>query len=555
MANLKKLQLAILVCFLLLSGCQKPATLTPSIIPIPLQLEYSQGQFMLSRETPVVYDHSNKTLAALASTLQKGIRAKLTAEPNSPAIGAGTIRLVLSQDAQANPEGYGLTISSERILIESTAPNGLFYGIQTLLQLIPQIAGPQSAPLPALKIKDQPRFPWRGLHLDCCRHFMPPDFIKKYLDSMAMYKLNVFHWHLTEDQGWRIEIKAFPRLTEIGAWRKETRIGHASEQPAKSDGQPHGGFYTQEQIRDIVAYASERFITVVPELEMPGHAQAAIAAYPELGCTGKPVEVWTDWGVSPHIFNVEENTFRFLEQVVDELCDLFPGPYIHVGGDEAIKDQWQNTPRIQERMKELGVDNEEALQSYFITRMEQYINSKGKTVIGWDEILEGGLAPNAIVMSWRGTKGGIEAARAGHQVIMSPGSHCYFDHYQADPRHEPLAIGGYTPLAKVYRFDPLPQELSKDEAQFVLGGQANLWTEYIPTPEHAEYMLFPRITALAEVLWSAPKRKNWPEFKRRAAVHQEWYRSQGIRFCPNTLDAPLEMPQEGESAEAPIPAP
>jgi len=501
-----------------------------------------EGEFPLFRETRIEYDEPSVDLSLMADLIRTRILSSAPAMPDTGS--ASIIRLMLTDQGLEHHEAYRLTVSTDRVLIEGRSTAGLFYGIQTLVQLLPppKADGADQPVLPAVRIFDSPRFDWRGLHLDCCRHFMPVGFIKRYLDHMARYKLNVFHWHLTEDQGWRVEIKAFPRLTQVGSQRRETRIGHASERPSRFDGRPHGGFYTQDEIREIVAYAAERFITIVPELEMPGHAQAAIAAYPELGCTGEAVEVWTDWGVSPTIFNVEEETFAFLEKVIDEMVDLFPGPWFHVGGDEAVKDQWQTSSRIQQRMKELGIKSEEELQSYFITRMEQYLSGKGKTLIGWDEILEGGLAPNAVVMSWRGTKGGIDAARAGHKVIMSPGSHCYFDHYAADPESEPLAIGGYTPLIKVYQFDPVLAELTPEEGRFILGGQANLWTEYIPTPEHAEFMLFPRITALAECLWTEPQRKDWPDFKTRVKAHQIRFDCEGIRYNPRSLDAPLENP-------------
>jgi hexosaminidase len=524
---------------LILPGCRNRERGPSAIIPLPLQMQPTEGRFILSAATRLEFDKEETGLSRLAAIIRDEILPR--PEPRDPESSNTRIRLIRDPQTPGGPEAYTLTIDSEQILLQSSGLPGLFYGIQTLGQLLPPghraSASSANVTLQAQKIHDRPRFHWRGLHLDCCRHFMPVEFIKRYLDHMAMYKLNTFHWHLTEDQGWRIEIKAFPKLTEIGAWRKESRVGHASETPARYDGQPHGGFYTQDEVREIVTYAARRFITVVPELEMPGHAQAAIAAYPELGCTGEPLEVWTDWGVSPHIFNVEEATFTFLEKVIDEMVDLFPGPWFHVGGDEAPKDQWRASPRIQERMKELGVQTEAELQSYFITRMEKYLSSKGKKIIGWDEILEGGLAPNAAVMSWRGTAGGIAAAKAGHQVVMSPGSHCYYDHYQADPKTEPLAIGGYTPLIRAYQFDPVPPELPAEAARYVLGGQANLWTEYIPTPEHAEYMLFPRIAALAECLWTDASRKNWPDFKRRVKHHQKGYEALGIKYCPKTLEA------------------
>jgi hexosaminidase len=350
------------------------------------------------------------------------------------------------------------------------------------------------------------------MHLDVGRHFFSVDFIKKYINLMAMLKMNTFHWHLTEDQGWRIEIKKYPKLQEIAAFRDETLIGHYSDKPHQFDGKKYGGFYTQEEIKEVVKYASARQITIIPEIEMPGHSQAAIAAYPELGCTGEQVKVATKWGVFEEIYCPKETTFKFLEDVIDEVSNLFPGKYIHIGGDEAPKIRWENCEHCQNLIKKEGLKDEHELQSYFIARMEKYINSKGKQIIGWDEILEGGLAPNATVMSWRGTNGAIEAAKQKHTVILTPQSHCYFDHYQSENKNEPLAIGGFLPLEKVYNFNPIPDELTTEEHQYVLGAQGNVWTEYMQTSENVEYMVFPRAIALSEVLWSAKEHRNYTDF-------------------------------------------
>ena len=324
--------------------------------------------------------------------------------------------------------------------------------------------------------------------------------------------MNTFHWHLTEDQGWRIEIKKYPKLQEIAAFRKETLIGHYNDQPHQFDGKPYGGFYTQEQIKEVVAYAKTRQVTIIPEIEMPGHSQAAIAAYPELGCSGEQVEVATKWGVFDEVYCPKESTFKFLEDVIDEVVALFPGKYIHIGGDEAPKTNWKNCEYCQKLIKKEGLKDEHGLQSYFIARMEKYINTKGKQIIGWDEILEGGLAPNATVMSWRGTSGAVQAAKEGHDVILTPGSHCYFDHYQSENENEPLAIGGFLPLEKVYHFNPIPEGLTDKEATYVLGAQGNVWTEYMQTEKQVEYMAFPRAVALSEVLWSSPEHKNYSDF-------------------------------------------
>jgi len=405
---------------------------------------------------------------------------------------------------------------------------GLFYAIQSLRQLLPADvyrSAPVGTPewrMPCVEIEDMPRFGWRGAHLDVCRHFMPKSFIKKFIDLLALHRMNTFHWHLTDDQGWRIEIKRYPRLTEVGAWRKESLVGHyrhSMENPIY-DGKPHGGFYTQQDIREIVAYAQERFVNVLPEVEMPGHAQAAIAAYPELGNTGQPVEVDTKWGIRENVFNANESTIVFLQNVLEEVLALFPSEFIHVGGDECPKRQWRESPEAQARMRELGLANEDELQSYFIRRMDTFLTQKGRRLLGWDEILEGGLAPNATVMSWRGEEGGIAAAKAGHDVVMAPNTYTYLDYYQSEDREgEPLAIGGYVPLEKVYHYEPIPAALAREAAHHVLGAQGQLWSEYMPDYRQVEYMAYPRLCALAEVVWTPPQRKDYQEFLSRLAHH------------------------------------
>ncbi len=414
-----------------------------------------------------------------------------------------------------NEEGYEILVDTSQIIIKAKTEKGAFYAFQTFRQLLPATVETNSVHLRNLYIKDAPRFTYRGMHLDVSRHLFSVAFIKKYIDLMAMLKMNTFHWHLTDDQGWRIEIKKYPELQNIAAYRDETLIGHYNDTPQQFDGKKYGGFYTQEEIKEIVQYASERHVTVIPEIEMPGHSQAAIAAYPNLGCTGTTVKVATKWGVFEDIYCPKEETFTFLEDVLDEVMPLFPAKYIHIGGDEAPKTRWKACEHCQELIKKEDLKDEHGLQSYFITRMEKYINSKGKQIIGWDEILEGGLAPNATVMSWRGTNGAVEAAKAGHNVIMTPTSHAYFDYYQSDNEDEPLAIGGYLPLEKVYYFDPIPKELSTEEATHVLGAQGNVWTEYITTPEQVEYMAFPRAIAMAEVNWSNPRQRDYQDFTYR----------------------------------------
>jgi hexosaminidase len=372
--------------------------------------------------------------------------------------------------------------------------------------------------IPAVEIRDAPRFPYRGLLVDVARHYYPPAFIKTVIDLLALYKLNTLHLHLTDDQGWRLEIKKYPRLTEIGAWRKETIVGQHFD-PYVGDSTPHGGFYTQDQIRDLVAYAAARQITILPEIEMPGHAQAALAAYPELSCTGGPFEVSTKWGTHENIYCPSERTFAFLEDVLVEVMQLFPSRYIHIGGDEVPKKQWKESPVAQEVIRREGLADEEGLQSYFIRRIERFLIAHQRKLIGWDEILEGGLAPEATVMSWRGDAGGIEAVRQGHDVIMTPANRTYFDYYQGDATVEPLAIGGFLPIDSVYAFEPVPLELTAEQARHVLGAQGNVWTEYIATPDHLEYMLLPRMLALSEVLWSPKEARSWRGFVARLPAH------------------------------------
>jgi hexosaminidase len=490
--------------------------MVPHIIPKPVSEIIKQGIFILDENTKIVtVNQLNGVSDYFESYLKETFQFELSQEKSAK-------KIVFKIDKSiTNGEGYALEIRKNKISISSRNAKGAFYAVQSLLQLLPIKTTSKSIAIQCLEIKDAPRFSYRGMHLDVARHFFSVAFIKKYINLIAMLKMNTFHWHLTEDQGWRIEIKKYPKLQEIAAFRNETLIGHYSEQPHKFNGKKYGGFYTQEEIKDIVKYASERQITIIPEIEMPGHSQAAIAAYPELGCTGEQFEVATKWGVFEEIYCPKESTFKFLEDVIDEVVALFPGKYIHIGGDEAPKTRWKECTHCQKRIKKEGLKDEHELQNYFITRMEKYIYSKGKQIIGWDEILEGGLAPNATVMSWRGTKGAAQAAKKQHDVILTPGSHCYFDHYQSDNQNEPLAIGGFLPLEKVYHFNPIPKEFTKEESTYVLGAQGNVWTEYIKTPEKVEYMAFPRAIALAEVVWSSQENKNYTDFIKRLEFYQK----------------------------------
>jgi hexosaminidase len=507
-----------------------------TVIPRPAQLLPGTGTFTLTAATVIHADAALDTVARrFARDIAPATGFDVTVQRSAPPADAPHIRL-LTDASVAGAEAYRLEVTPNAITVRASAAAGAFYALETLKQLLPpaiyRSARVERTPwtVPAVNIADAPRFGWRGSHLDVSRHFMPADYVKKHLDLMARHKLNRFHWHLTEDQGWRIQILKYPRLTEVGGCRARTLVGpHVSNPERRTyDGKPHCGFYTQDDIREIVAYAAERHIVVVPEIEMPGHAQAAIAAYPQLGVfPDSQVAVYDAWGVSPWIFNAEESTVRFLQDVLTEVLALFPGPWIHIGGDEAIKDQWKASPRIQERIKELGVADEHELQSWFIKRMDSFLTERGRRLIGWDEILEGGLAPNATVMSWRGTAGGIAAAKAGHDVVMAPNSHTYFDHYQSrDVAREPLAIGGFTPIDHIYSYEPIPAELSAEEATKVLGAQAQLWSEYIPTPRHMEYMAYPRLSALAEVVWSPKEQRDLADFMRR--LHRHGLRLQAL---------------------------
>ncbi|MCE2711704.1 MAG: beta-N-acetylhexosaminidase [Cryomorphaceae bacterium] len=405
------------------------------------------------------------------------------------------------------PKNYYSLRIDRGITIQYSSEESCFYALTSLFQLMEESEG--KFHFQKCFISDAPKYGWRGMHLDVSRHFFSVQEVKRFIDIMSLYKFNTFHWHLTDDQGWRIEIKKYPKLTEVGAWRDSTVIGHYSVTPRSYDKSRYGGFYTQEDIREIVAYAAERYITVVPEIEMPGHARAAIAAYPSLSCSGESLPVPGLWGVFDDIFCMHESTLDFVKNVLDEVLDLFPSTYIHIGGDEAPKVRWKKCKKCQAVIRENGLHDEEQLQGWFVAKVDEYLTSKGRKLIGWDEILEGGLSENATVMSWRGAEGGIAAARQKHYAVMSPGGYCYFDHYQSKDRNEPLAIGGYTPLEKVYAFQPVPEELTPDEAAYILGAQANLWTEYIPDMRQLEYMAFPRALALAQVLWC----QNKPDFE------------------------------------------
>lgn len=529
---------SLLLSILFLAGAALGQAKTVALLPQPAIQSVTEGVFVLRPETSIVSDKPNQLTANMLSRwLAPATGYALKAKVREDADNSISLKLDASLTRLGN-EGYLLDVTPQRVVIRAPHEAGIFYGVQTLRQLFPPAVFSASLKangvweLPAVHIEDQPRFGWRGAMLDVSRHFMPKDFVLEFIDLLAVHKLNTFHWHLTDDQGWRIEIKKYPRLTQIGAWRKETRLGHEGRQQHGFDKQPHGGFYTQREVREVVEYARQRHITVVPEIEMPGHAQAAIAAYPELGVKSDPVEVWTRFGVNPNIFNPNEKTILFMQDVLAEVIKLFPSTFVHVGGDEATKEWWKASPQVQARLKELGLKDEHEGQSYFIGRMDKFLTSKGRRLIGWDEILEGGLAPGATVMSWRGVKGGITAAKSGHDVVMAPTTHTYLDYYQSQEPGELPAIGGNLPLETVYSFEPIPADLTADESRHVLGTQAQIWTEYLPTPGHVEYMAFPRLIALAEVAWSPKERKDYPDFLARLSVHEERLQLLKVNFRP-----------------------
>jgi hexosaminidase len=520
-----------------------------NIIPKPTRVETKPGSFTITPATAIVLAESGLERSAqfLNDYLQKFYGFKLPVLKNTSSH-KNNIVLDIEQIDHPVAGAYSMVVSANGIEIGGAGSVGTFYAVQSLIQLLP-MQKTKSLAVPFVEIADKPRFAYRGMHLDVGRHFFTVEFVKKYIDFIAMYKMNTLHWHLTEDQGWRIEIKKYPKLTQVGAYRNGTIIGH---HPGKgNDNQKDGGFYTQEQVKDIVKYAADRYITVVPEIEMPGHASAAIAAYPQLSCfpeeptrpatnvawagdnMGKQVQ--QGWGVYPDVFAPTEYTFGFLQDVLDEIIPLFPGRYIHIGGDECPKDNWKRSGFCQQLIKEKGLKDEHGLQSYFIQRMEKYLNSKGKQIIGWDEILEGGLAPNATVMSWRGEKGGIEAAKQKHNVIMTPGGWMYFDHSQTK-NEDSVVIGGYTTVQKVYSYEPLPAELSPEDTKYVLGAQANVWTEYMSNPAKVEYMIFPRMSALSEVLWTDREAKNWPGFEKRLKNEFKRYEWWNVNYSKAFFD-------------------
>lgn len=498
----------------------------PQIIPQPASITAGKGSFTLGPSTVIVYHTANaevqRSVLALATALRSGTGLPLTVVDAARMPTKDYIFFNYLREEGLGREGYRLEVRKDRVLLEANNDPGFFYGVQTVLQLLPPEIFAQNAPgtknwsMPCVTITDSPRYTWRGQMLDVSRHFFPKEYVKRFIDIIAMHKMNTFHWHLTDDQGWRVEIKKYPQLTAVSAWRVDHEDIHWVARPDQRPGEAarYGGYYTQDDIREVVAYAAERYVTVVPEIELPAHATAVLAAFPEFSCTGGPFTTPSGsiWPITDIFCGGNDAVFTFLEDVFREVVPLFPGPFIHIGGDEADKKEWKRCPKCQARIKAEGLADETELQSYFIKRVENFIAGMGKRVIGWDEIVEGGLPPRASVMSWRGTKGGIEAARHGHDVVMTPTSHCYLDYYQNLPHLEPLAIGGYLPLETVYLYEPTPAELTPEEAKHILGVQGNLWTEYVSEGSHAEYMALPRMAAIAEAGWTPKELRSWPSF-------------------------------------------
>ena len=531
-----------------------------NIIPKPNQLIPQEGRFTLSKQVKVVTTECSPEVVEIADNFidQIALTSGITLDHILNESVANPPFIIFRTNKDIPSEGYKLSITKENVVITASQPSGFFYGVQTIYQLLPpavygnKVDKRADWSLPAVEITDSPRFSYRGMMLDVCRNFSSVEYVKKFIDMLAMHKMNTFHWHLTDDQGWRIEIKKYPELTNIGANRKETLVDYYyTNYPQIYDGQPTGGYYTQEEIKDIVAYAASKYITVIPEIEMPGHALSAIASYPHLSCTPDSVyDVPGTWGIFEEVYCPKEETFEFLEGVIDEVVELFPSPYIHVGGDECYKTAWKNCSECQALIKKLGLKDdttpspvdgklhtkEEKLQSYVITRMEKYINSKGKNIIGWDEILEGGLAPNATVMSWQGVEGGMNAAKQGHNAIMTPSPYMYLDYYQEDPETAPITIGGYVTLKMTYNYNPVEDSADELVKKHIIGVQGNAWTEYMQTDDRRDYQIFPKLTAISETAWTEDKNKNWTDYCKR--LEEEYARMDilGVNACRNYFD-------------------
>ena len=553
MKNLLKMATAIAMTGWLCSCSGEKTAANYQVIPIPQEIVMAaNGEFALNNNVKIIYPEGNEAMQRnaqyLAGYLKKATGKVYQIETGTE--GKGNILLQVVSDVE-KPEAYQLKVNAEGVVISGASEAGVFYGIQTLRKSIPVLEN--STPvLSYVEISDAPRFDYRGAHFDVSRHFFTVEEVKSFIDMMALHNMNRLHWHITDDQGWRIEIKKYPLLTEIGSQRKETVIGHNS---GEYDGKPYGGFYTQEEAREIVAYAAERYITVVPEIDLPGHMQAALAAYPQLGCTGGPYDVWTIWGVSDNVLCAgNDSVLTFIDDVLAEIIDIFPSEYIHIGGDECPKVKWKSCSKCQARIKALGIKSddkhskEEYLQSFIINHGEKFLNAHGRQMIGWDETLEGGLAPNATVMSWRGEGGGIEAAKQHHDVIMTPNTYLYFDYYQTkDTENEPMAIGGYLPLERVYSYEPMPRSLTQEEQKYIVGVQANHWTEYIPTFSQLQYMALPRWAALCEIQWSQADKKDYQNFLTRLPQLISLYQTEGYNYAKHVFDVTADFQANAET--------
>ena len=531
---MKKILISLAVLSVLFSCAEKQKDTEISILPQPQAIRVDEGVFEVDKATKIYMDLCTDEMKRVAGFINekfaKAAGFELEIVDRMP-----EENFIAFMNAGMPTESYVINAKPHGVFIDYGDGAGAFYAVQTLFQLLPTEIYAQERQkgidwtVPCCSIDDAPRFKYRGMHLDVCLHYFDFDFLKRYIDIMAAHKVNRFHWHLTEDQGWRIEIKKYPLLTEKGQWRKETVVGSLFS--GVYDGIPHGGYYTQEQVKELVQYAAERYVTIIPEIELPGHALAAIACYPELSCGLEDhYETATKWGVFKQVYCTKESTFKFLEDVFDEVFELFPSELIHIGGDECPKASWKACPHCQSMIKKLGLKDEFELQSYFVTRMEKYINSKGRQIIGWDEILQGGLAPNAKVMSWLGEEGGIKAAQQHHEVVMSPHQKYYLDYWQADPYTEPLAMGGPTTLKMMYDYEPVPDVLTSQEARYIIGVEGCVWTEYMPTPERVEYMAWPRMCAIAETGWTQAD-KDWDGFTRRLEKHFGRLDGMNVGYC------------------------
>ena len=510
------------------------------VIPAPARVEFRSGVFAVRDGTVISFPRdpgAARIARYFADLVEQTWHVHLTpVERSNETAPEDAIVFRFGHAAESSPESYAIDVAEHRIVAAAGDSRGLFYAAVTLWQLGTS-AGANGSAIPAQLITDSPRFAWRGLMLDSARHFQPPGFVLKFIDWMALHKLNVLHWHLTDDQGWRLEIKKYPRLTSVGAWRVPAGAAAAADiDPATGHPRLYGGFYSQDDVRRIVAHAAERNITIVPEIDMPGHATAAIAAYPQLGATDQPpAAVLSDWGVYHNLYNIDEATFDFLDSVLDEVMALFPSEYVHVGGDEAVKDQWKASARVQARMRELHIANEDALQSYFVQRIEKYLNAHGRRMIGWDETLEGGIAKNATIMSWRGIDGAVAAVKAGHDAVLSPSPTLYFDHRQGAGSDEPPGRGTVISLHDVYDFDPVPPGIAANDRHHILGLQGNVWTEHIRTESRVEYMTFPRAAAVAEIGWAGPEKHDWNDFVRRLPAEFSRYKAVGLTYSDDAL--------------------